>query len=218
MAKTDTKNPSPKAENKKPEQKKSRTYEMVDVDISKLKLSEYNPRKMSEKEMNALKRSMTEFRCVEPIVVNKDFTVIGGHQRIVVARELKWKTIPVVFVDLPKNKEKALNLALNKIHGDWDYLKLSAILKDLELNDRQLTGFDSREVENILTLYGEKNDDMDFDDLDPTSAADLFEKSIVIKFTDADLYNKVVESMEKIKTENNFENYNQVLLQLLGLL
>ena len=91
-------------------------------------------------------------------------TVIGGHQRLKVLKELGYNEVECVVVDLNKNKEKALNIALNKISGDWDNSKLEELLAELkETNiDLDITGFSFDEVDNILKdITGSKEDDFD---------------------------------------------------------
>jgi len=110
---------------------------------------------MSEKEMDSLRVSMSEFSCVEPIVVNKDLSVIGGHQRLIVAKELGWKQVPIMVLDLPIAKAKALNIALNKIHGEWDYPKLKDLLEEIDTGefDMSITGFDEKEIEDLMSQF-----------------------------------------------------------------
>jgi len=113
-----------------------------------------NPRTISAAQMAALERSITQFGLVDPVVVRKaDHTVIGGHQRLEAARRLGLKTVPVVFLDLSETEASLLNIALNKISGDWDLEQLSQILqelRDLPEADVTLTGFDSQELEDLF--------------------------------------------------------------------
>jgi DNA modification methylase len=123
------------------------------VPEGKLRLSEYNPRIITKHDFKALVGSIKEFGMVEPIVANKNSQVIGGHQRLRACRELGMKEIPVFFVDLTKVKERALNLALNRIHGDWDELKLAEIMDGLNrVEDINLTvtGFSNKEIDSLL--------------------------------------------------------------------
>ena len=125
------------------------------VSIELLKPAEYNPRKQlkpKDKEYQKIKNSIEEFGYVDPIIVNKDYTVIGGHQRINVLKDLGYKEVDVVIIDIDKTKEKALNIALNKITGEWDFGKLADLLLDLDAEnyDLLLTGFDDKEIENLM--------------------------------------------------------------------
>lgn len=139
------------------------------IDIEKLKAAEYNPRKdlkPEDEEYQKIKRSILEFGYVAPIIVNADMTVIGGHQRLKVLKELGYKEVECNIVDLDKTKEKALNIALNKITGEWDNSKLEELLAELKETDidMDMTGFTFDEVDNILKdIEGSKEDDFDLD-------------------------------------------------------
>lgn len=132
------------------------------IKIADLKFSEYNPRTMTEKEVKDLKESLKRFGFVEPIVVNKAperfNVIIGGHQRVRVAKEfLKIEEVPVVYVEIPDlEKEQELNLRLNKNVGRWDW-DLLANFDNVLLKD---VGFTSEEMDNIfnLNLPNEKDD------------------------------------------------------------
>ena len=103
---------------------------IVQVNVSELKPADYNPRKSSEKETQDLKDSITKFGLLDPIIVNGSVerrnVVIGGHFRLRVAKDLGYLQVPVVYIDIPDvEKEKELNLRLNKNQGSWDLLLLS---------------------------------------------------------------------------------------------
>jgi ParB-like chromosome segregation protein Spo0J len=117
------------------------------IKVTELKPAEYNPRMMYPDEMQNLIESLKEFGLVEPIVVNKDMTVIGGHQRLRAVIELGWKEVDCNIVDLDKRKEKILNIALNKISGVWDEAKLTDLICELQ-NDA--IGFNEAEVNQYL--------------------------------------------------------------------
>jgi len=125
--------------------------------ISELKPAHYNPRKdlqPNDPEYQAIKRSIEEFGYVDPIIVNSDYTVIGGHQRLKVLKELGQAQIDVVVVDIPKEKEKALNVALNKISGDWDQERLAVLLQEIKTDGMlEFTGFDDKEFDQLLQRY-----------------------------------------------------------------
>src|SRR5665647_1415596 len=94
--------------------------EITQVPISELKLDPANPRRISDEELEALTRSIREFGMVDPIIVREENrTIIGGHQRLLAARKLGYKTVPVVFVDLSMEQARLLNIALNKISGSF---------------------------------------------------------------------------------------------------
>lgn len=120
------------------------------IPIGNLNPAVYNPRRISRDMLQSLKNNIKEFGLVDPVIVNKDMTIIGGHQRFKACLELGFKEVPCVVLDLSKSKEKALNLALNKITGEWDRTKLEKLLKDIEEVDLSYTGFDSEELDKFL--------------------------------------------------------------------
>ena len=127
------------------------------VAISKLNPAKYNPRKNlkpGDTEYEKLKRSMAEFGYVEPIIWNKRTgNIVGGHQRYKILHDMEYKEAECVIVDLDDNREKALNVALNKISGEFDIPLLTDLLKDLSANDFDvsLTGFDENEISDLFS-------------------------------------------------------------------
>lgn len=141
------------------------------IAIDKIKLAKYNPRKdlkPGDPEYDHLKRSIEEFTLVEPLIWNKRSGVlIGGHQRLKILLARGDKEADVSVVDLDENKEKALNIALNKIQGAWDKEKLKDIFETMALPDIQLTGFSLSEVDDLLNIPKTefKIEDFIFDDV-----------------------------------------------------
>ena len=132
------------------------------MEIKTLKLKDinpapYNPRKdlqPDDPEYVKLKKAIDEFGLVDPLVVNKRGNVlISGHQRHKILLARGDTETQVSIVDLPPQKEKALNLALNKISGEWDNIKLKDILEELDTGDfdMEITGFDLQEIEDLMT-------------------------------------------------------------------
>ena len=137
------------------------TMEIKELSLKELKPAAYNPRKKlkkGDKEYEKIKQSLLKFGYVDPIIVNEDLTVIGGHQRLTVLKDLDYETAKCVIVDLPKEDEKALNIALNKITGQWDETLLADLLLDLQESDfnLDLTGFEPPEIDNILSNVHDK--------------------------------------------------------------
>jgi len=139
------------------------------IPIANLKEADYNPRKKlqpGDPEFEKLRNSILEFGYVEPVIFNKRTgTVVGGHQRLEVLRHLGTQEVDCVVVDIDVQKEKALNIALNKISGQWDDALLTSLLKDLSGGgfDIGLTGFDGDEVDKLFkgTIQDVKEDDFD---------------------------------------------------------
>ena len=124
------------------------------VPIGDLRPDPFNPRRISDAELEALTRSIREFGLVDPIIARRDDrTVIGGHQRLLAARKLGLKTVPVIFLDISKDKAQLLNVALNKISGSFDEELLARMLADLkpvEDIDLSLSGFSEEELGKLL--------------------------------------------------------------------
>ena len=118
--------------------------------ISELKPSEYNPRKWSEDQLTKLRESIEKFGIVDPLIVNNHGSrkniVIGGNMRLKVLKEMGFKKVPVIFLNLDENQERDLNVRLNKTGGDWDFDLLKEFDEDL-LAD---IGFDSKELDVIF--------------------------------------------------------------------
>lgn len=132
--------------------------------------ADYNPRKdlkPGDAEYEKLKRSIEQFGYVEPVIWNKTTgRVVGGHQRLKVLMDMGMTKVDCVVVEMDEDKEKALNIALNKISGDWDKDKLALLIADLQGADFDvsLTGFEPAEIDDLFkdTLKdGVKDDDFD---------------------------------------------------------
>ena len=128
--------------------------QVENLPIGGLKPDPANPRRISDEELESLTRSIREFGLVEPIIARKeDLQVIGGHQRLLAARRLGLKQVPVVLVDLSEEQARLLNLALNRISGTWDQEllgRLLAELADVPAVDLTLSGFSEDELKKYL--------------------------------------------------------------------
>lgn len=145
--------------------------EFQTVKIDSLMPASYNPRKdlkPGDKEYEKIKRSIDEFGYVDPIIVNADLTIIGGHQRWKVLKHLGFTEVDCVVIDVDKSKEKALNVALNKISGEWNQELLGELIKDLQDLDYDVsfTGFEAAEIDELFSNLHDKDvkeDDFDVD-------------------------------------------------------
>ena len=148
-----------------------KSAELKVLPVTDLKPAAYNPRKKlkpGDAEYEKIKNSIQEFGFADPLVVNADMTIIGGHQRLTVATDLGFTEVPCAVVDVDKTREKALNIALNKITGAWDENLLADLLKDIQDSDFDLgfTGFDPPEIETLFNKVHSKDvqeDDFDVD-------------------------------------------------------
>ena len=134
--------------------------------------ADYNPRKdlkAGDPEYDKLKQSIQEFGYVEPIIWNKTTgRVVGGHQRLKVLSDMGVTEVDCVVIEMDEDKEKALNVALNKISGDWDKDKLMLLITDLQGVDFDvsLTGFDAAELDKLFKdslKEGIEDDEFDVD-------------------------------------------------------
>lgn len=138
---------------------------IVKKKIADLIPADYNPRKdlqPGDPDYEKLKRSMKEFGYVDPIIWNQQTgRVVGGHQRLKILLDEGIEEADCVVVNLNDEKEKALNIALNKISGDWDKDKLALLMTDLQASDLDvsLTGFDENEISDLLGTEDDTHDD-----------------------------------------------------------
>ncbi len=134
--------------------------------------ADYNPRKdlkPGDAEYEKLKRSIEQFGYVEPVIWNKTTGfVVGGHQRLKVLLDMGITEVECVVVEMDAEKEKALNIALNKISGEWDKDKLALLIADIQGADFDvsLTGFEPAEIDSLFKYAQQskvKDDDFDVD-------------------------------------------------------
>jgi len=149
--------------------KKLRKVKYQVIKLSKLKPAKYNPRIMTEAQLDQLEKSIELGGLLEPIIVNKDMTIIGGHQRYKVLTE-RFDTDEemCVVVDFDKKTEKKMNLALNKISGFWNEEELVNLI--YEMKTEEIPGFEDEEKEQyiqqkmfMLEEHGSYNPDEDAD-------------------------------------------------------
>jgi len=123
----------------------------TEMNPKEMKFAPYNPRVIRDEEYEKLKKSVQTDGMVENLVWNKQTGhVVGGNQRLKVALELNLQVVPVCIVDMPLSKEKSLNLRLNKISGEWDYTSLKAVIASIDVEDREMSGFDEGEISALL--------------------------------------------------------------------
>ncbi len=127
------------------------------VKITSIKRAKHNPRKLlkpGDPAYDRLRKAVETFGLVEPLVWNKrSGNLVGGHQRLSIIEARGDSTVEVSVVDLTDRDEKALNLALNKHAGEWDFASLADMLQELDAGDldMELTGFGEAELERLMT-------------------------------------------------------------------
>ena len=120
----------------------------VQYDVKNLIFAEYNPRELTQDQHQDLKDSITRFGFVDPLIVNthkeRKNILVGGHQRLKIAKELGYKDVPCVEVDLTPDKEKELNVRLNKNTGQWDW---DALANHFDVGELLEWGFSEDELQ-----------------------------------------------------------------------
>jgi len=152
--------------------KTEQQIQIEQLPIGELRPDPANPRRISDQELETLTRSISEFGLIDPIIARReDKMVIGGHQRLLAARKLGYKTVPVVLTDLTVEQAHLLNIALNKISGSFDQELLARLLKELQEVpniDLSLSGFEDDELKKLLKSLDarEKKERLENFDLD----------------------------------------------------
>lgn len=135
--------------------------------IADLKAAEYNPRKISDVELEKLKESIRQYGVVEPVVVNthegRENVIVGGHQTVRACEQVDVHEVPCVMVSLDPTRERLLNLGLNKIKGKWENGLLSELMVSLNEEGAELglSGFDETEIARLVGDYGSRQDEAD---------------------------------------------------------
>ncbi len=174
-----------------PTESTAKVYQSRMVPLKDLWIADYNPRRLSPEQLDSICRSIVQFGFVEPLVVrDEDLLIVGGHQRVialkhlmagkftldgeVVQYELPGGEVPVIPVQgLGDNEAKMLNLALNRVGGEWDYERLPALLADLSkeatLTDLMVTGFTASEITDYIDLIDHQQQQTAAPGMSPTN-------------------------------------------------
>ena len=135
-------------------------HKIINRDIESLIFAEYNPRQLTKDQYKHLKDSIDRFGLVDPIIVNinkqRENIIIGGHQRVKVAKDMNIKEVPVIELDLTYDRERELNVRLNANTGEWDTDILANMfeldeLQDWGFDDIDLKLFEDEEIKEGLT-------------------------------------------------------------------
>ena len=184
--------------------------------------ADYNPRILSDEEYGKLQKSIDTYGVVDPIIINlRNNRIIGGHQRYRVMRDehlkdptkfnnlvlLKRGDIGWVFTDNDltiesEEHEKALNIALNKISGEWDYPKLTSLIDDLTLTgfDITLTGFDTLDLDELdAELDNIDLGDTNVEELNTNEASYRLIVAFNTEEAQSELFNRLMEEGYDVK-------------------
>lgn len=192
------------------------TIQIEELKIEELKNFENNPRLMEKSELEKLKKSITKFGLIDPLIVDENNVVMGGNQRLVAAKELEMVTVPCVRVKgLTEPAKKSLNIALNRIMGDWDEQKLYQILSEIKESEQEMleySGFSEHEVENLLKASaGFIPQDLDYDG--PIGTQDGMRFATIFYFDTVEEKDKVEKYF---KPEKGNEPDSKKLLELIN--
>lgn len=140
---------------------------IIEYNINELIKSEYNPRELSKKQHQELTESITKFGLVDPIIINTNSSrkniIVGGHQRYEICKQLGMKTVPCVEIDMSEEKEKELNIRLNKNHGQWDF---EILANNFDVDNLIDWGFTEKEIKFSTPEINEieQDESISFDD------------------------------------------------------
>ena len=132
--------------------------ELEKVKIEQLEPATYNPRQISTKQFNDLKESITKFGMVDPLIVNKNsYTIVGGHQRYKICKQLGYKEIGCIILDLDKEQERELNIRLNKNTGEFD---MDILANEFDIQELREWGFKEIDLDINIDKLVEDTEDL----------------------------------------------------------
>ena len=178
-------------------------HKIIQRDIDSLIFAEYNPRQLTKDQHQHLKDSIQRFGLVDPILVNKHKDrkdiIIGGHQRVRVAKDLDIDKVPCIELSLTYEKERELNVRLNKNSGSWDYDVLANMFEMEELQD---WGFDESQLAGFSDIdYSALDDDSRDEELE--GMLDGTRKAIQIEFTLED-YEQAYKLINELRKDEEY--------------
>ena len=122
-------------------------HKIIHREINSLIFAEYNPRQLTKDQYQNLKDSISRFGLVDPIIVNSNKDrkniIVGGHQRVKVAKDMDIEFVPVLEVDLTYEKERELNIRLNKNTGEWD---MDILANNFDIEELTDFGFNDEDL------------------------------------------------------------------------
>jgi ParB-like chromosome segregation protein Spo0J len=183
------------------------------MDLNDLKPAHYNPRKKltpEDETFQQIKRSIEEFGMIQPLVFNeRTGNIVGGHQRWEVLKHLGYELVPVSIVELSEDREKVLNLSLNKISGEWVEGGLENLIAEINAENEellQITGFSEKETDDLLKQFERKNQGNFLDDLTEMEQAEEYaEESTESDSEDEEGYDVVEDTDERNDPQDETE-------------
>jgi len=177
--------------------------------ISELSPAKYNPRKISDEAIGRLTKSLAEFGNIQPITWNvRTGNLVGGHQRLKVFQAMGKDEVEVWAVDLDEKKEKAANIALNKLAGEFDLPALKDIFESLDTGemDLEITGFGMEEIGKLMEQF--HVDDAELPDLSDGDKLPFQQKTFVLHDEQAEEVDKAVAKAKEMGHGESSVNEN----------
>jgi len=177
-------------------------HKIIHREINSLIFAEYNPRQLTKDQYQNLKDSISRFGLVDPIIVNKNKErkniIIGGHQRVKVAKDMDIEFVPVLEVDLTYEKERELNIRLNKNTGEWD---MDILINNFDEDILKDIGWTDLEIDNLKGIMPDEDDWASAFDKDtlPKELSGLKQFTFILKEEQIEEILKILKTIDKDK-------------------
>lgn len=182
-------------------------------DVKEIQCAEYNPRAITDQELQGLRNSIKKFGFIDPLIVNtRTNTLVGGHQRLKAAKLEGFKSVPAVEIDVSPSEEKALNVALNShsIQGSFDLDKLSDVIADIRIELPELHSELNFDVMlDDLGVELAMPEDADFPDLASGDKPDIEQITFTLTSYQAENVRAALKKCISENTLDNSENKNK---------
>ena len=184
------------------------------INIDKLLPYINNPRKNLN--IDKVASSIKEFGFQQPIVVDKNYTIIVGHTRFEAAKKLGLKEVPVQIADLTEHQARSYRIADNRLNQDatWDTKLLNLEFNDLLSNNINLDilGFSNDELDNLL-LKTDEESDIDLNENIESQEQRINDIKMVQLFFNPENDALFKEAIEKISKRDNIDNISDAVLK-----
>jgi len=186
--------------------------EVQEVELSKLKPWEHNPR-VNDQAVDAVAKSIQAFGFNVPILYDQNYTIIAGHTRWKAAKKLGMTYVPAIQIKMTDSQRKAFSIADNKLASvaGWDNELVAQILEELKLDEFDLSslGYSEAELDALLAQYQDFNWD-EFKEYLKEEVADVF-AILQIKIK-AELKAVIQNAIKKYAIEHNIKENDSALL------
>jgi ParB-like chromosome segregation protein Spo0J len=184
------------------------------INIDKLLPYINNPRKNLN--IDKVASSIKEFGFQQPIVVDKNYTIIVGHTRFEAAKKLGLKEIPVQIADLTEHQARSYRIADNRLNQDatWDTKLLNLEFNDLlsENINLDILGFSNDELDNLL-LKTDEESDIDLNENIESQEERINDIKMIQLFFNPENDILFKQAIEKITTRDKIDNISDAVLK-----